>query len=116
MRRAYGDTSQAALIERGNLGSKQFECGHQEDGLTNLQAALHGLGGHYGADNGAAQSFTFTIIWFLTRADRHDDAMDWVGRLNAHSLRDATSGGRAKLRALARTVPCADALDVERDE
>ncbi|HMN33818.1 MAG TPA: serine/threonine-protein kinase [Chiayiivirga sp.] len=90
MRRAYGDTSQAALIERGNLGSKQFECGHQEDGLTNLQAALHGLGGHYGADNGAVQSFTFTIIWFLTRADRHDDAMDWVGRLNAHSLRDAT--------------------------
>ncbi|MCX7556022.1 serine/threonine-protein kinase [Xanthomonadaceae bacterium JHOS43] len=90
MRRAYGDTSQAALIERGNLGSKQFECGHQEDGLTNLQAALHGLGEHYGADNGAAQSFTFTIIWFLTRADRHDDAMDWVGRLNAHSLRDAT--------------------------
>ena len=88
MRRLFGENNQATWIERGNLGSKQFECGDQDDGLANLQAAVRGFHEASDADNSAAQSFMMTIVWYLTRMDRHDEAMDWFERLNEQSLHD----------------------------
>lgn len=75
MTRVYGTTRQSPLIERGNFGSKQFECGEREEGLRNLLAAVAGLREHYGATNAAAQSFAQAAADYLAQSGRPAEAL-----------------------------------------
>jgi non-specific serine/threonine protein kinase len=56
MARRFGEDMQATLIETGNLGLKEYDCGDREAGLEELRRAEAGLRQHYGAENLAAQA------------------------------------------------------------
>ncbi len=75
MRRIQDEMLQATLIERGNFGGKQFDCGQTDEGLPNVLAALDGLRRHYGADNWAAQAFTAYAAGYLEQVGRPADAL-----------------------------------------
>ncbi len=102
MRRLRGDTHQATLIEQGNLGAKQFECGERESGLANVAAAETGLRQHYGADNAAAQSFRFFRAGFLGELGQHHEALALLEDLSSSALQasQARSGQSERIDAL----------------
>src|SRR3546814_10850423 len=49
--RRYGESMQATLIETGNLGLMEYDCGDRELGLAELRRAEAGLHKHFGADH-----------------------------------------------------------------
>lgn len=55
MARRFGENMQATLIETGNLGFKELDCGDRETGLDELHRAEAGLRKYFGADNVGAQ-------------------------------------------------------------
>ena len=57
MSRRYGEGMQALLVETGNLGLKESDCGDREAGLAELRRAEAGLRRLYGPENTAALAF-----------------------------------------------------------
>src|SRR5690606_6815403 len=48
MAATYGENRQGTLVETGNLGFKEYECGDREAGMALLRRAESGLREHYG--------------------------------------------------------------------
>lgn len=102
MRRLRGDGHQATLIEQGNLGAKQFDCGEREAGLANVATAEGELHRLYGADNAAAQSFRFFRAGYLSELGQHRDALDLLDGLSSKALQagQARAGQSERIDAL----------------
>ncbi|WP_176693234.1 protein kinase domain-containing protein [Arenimonas terrae] len=102
MAKRYGENRQATLIETGNLGFKEYDCGDRETGLAWLGKAESGLRRHFGEDNVAAHSFRYALARALTEQRRYAEALAMVDGLNVAALTagDATPGWELRLRAL----------------
>ena len=103
MDRSYGADHVASLIERGNLGAKQFECDVPDQGIANVRRAVDGLSQAEGPGFPAAQSFRFFLARFLNAAKRYDEALVLLEDLSAIALTAAqASPVRAERIALIR--------------
>lgn len=102
MQAELGDRNQAALIERGNLGFKELECGDRELGLRLLAAAESGLRRHFGEDNVAANSFRYALASELTDAGRHSEALALLESVDAAAMTagESATGWPDRLLAL----------------
>ncbi|WP_202844331.1 protein kinase domain-containing protein [Luteimonas saliphila] len=98
----YGAERQATLIETGNLGFKEYDCGEREAGLDYLRQAERGLRERYGEDNVAAHSFRYALAKALADEGRYAEGLRMVDGLNVASLTaaDSTPGWEQRLRAL----------------
>ncbi|HLT43588.1 MAG TPA: winged helix-turn-helix domain-containing protein [Luteimonas sp.] len=98
----YGEKRQATLIETGNLGFKERDCGERETGLDYLRQAERGLREHFGEDNVAAHSFRYALAMALADEGRHHEGLRMVDGLNVVALTaaDSTPGWEHRLRAL----------------
>src|SRR5690606_24933009 len=98
----YGEERQATLIETGNLGFKEYDCGDREAGLDHLRRAERGLRERYGADNVAAHSFRYALARALADEGRHEEGLRAVDGLSVEALTagDSTPGWEHRLRAL----------------
>jgi DNA-binding winged helix-turn-helix (wHTH) protein/tetratricopeptide (TPR) repeat protein len=98
----YGEERQATLIETGNLGFKEYDCGDREAGLDYLRQAERGLRERFGADNVAAHSFRYALARALADEGRHEEGLRMVDGLSVEALTagDSTPGWEQRLRAL----------------
>ena len=102
MARRYGEERQGTLIETGNLGFKEYDCGDRALGIEYLRQAEGGLRRLYGEDNVAAHSFRYALARSLADEGRYREALQTVDGLNITALTagDATPGWEHRLRAL----------------
>lgn len=102
MAHRYGEERQATLIETGNLGFKEYDCGDREAGLAYLRQAESGLRRHFGEDNVAAHSFRYALANQLADQGRHAEALEMVDGLSVPALTagDSTPGWEHRLQAL----------------
>ena len=102
MMATLGEGSQAALIERGNLGFKETACGDRERGFELLRFAESGLRRHFGDGNVAAHSFRYGLAVGLTDADRHAEAIELLDAVDSAAMIAAESspGFRYRVQAL----------------
>lgn len=98
----YGADSQAALVETGNLGFKEYDCGDREAGLALLRRAESGLREHHGQDNTAAHSFRYGLAKALEAQGRPIEVLALVDGLSVSALTagDPQPGWQARLDAL----------------
>lgn len=98
----YGEERQATLVETGNLGFKEYDCGDREAGLDYLRRAESGLRQHFGEDNVAGHSFRYALAQALTEQGRYREALGIVEGLNVAALTagDSTPGWEHRLLAL----------------
>ncbi|MBA8884193.1 protein kinase domain-containing protein [Dokdonella fugitiva] len=82
-------TDQGALIETGNLGFVEYDCGHLTDAITHLGHAEAGLAAQFGAGNPAAQAFRVGLARALADAGRYDEALGKLGDASAEAVRNA---------------------------
>lgn len=102
MAERYGETRQGTLVETGNLGLKEYDCGDRQIGLGHIQRAESGLRQHYGEDNVTAQIFGYTLAGLLARESRWRDALARIDALNVPALTAGNSrpGWEERLQAL----------------
>src|SRR5690606_32017645 len=86
MAATYGENRQGTLVETGNLGFKEYECGDREAGMALLRRAESGLREHYGEDNVTAQIFRYSIADTLAREARWADATEMADGLDVQAL------------------------------
>jgi non-specific serine/threonine protein kinase len=98
----YGALRQATLIETGNLGFMEYDCGDREAGLDDLRQAEQGLREHFGAGNVAAHSFRFGLAKALAEQGRYREALEMANGLDVAALTagDSTPGWKQRLEAL----------------
>src|SRR3546814_17520620 len=98
----YGEQGQATLVETGNLGFIEDDCGDREAGLGYLRQAERELRERYGAGNVAAHSFRFGLATVLVEQARYPEALEMVGGLDIAALTagDSTLGWEHSRRAL----------------
>src|SRR3546814_16217329 len=98
----YGEQGQATLVETGNLGFIEDDCGDREAGLGYLRQAERELRERYGAGNVAAHSFRFGLAKVLVEQARYPEALEMVGGLDIAALTagDSTPGWEPRQRAL----------------
>ena len=102
MAKRYGEERQATLIETGNLGFKEYDCGNRTAGLAYLRQAESGLRQHFGEDNVAAHSFRYTLAGHLATEGQYQEALEMVDGLSVPALTagDSTPGWEHRLQAL----------------
>ena len=102
MAKRYGEERQATLIETGNLGFKEYDCGDRNAGLAYLRQAESGLRRHFGQDNVAAHSFRYALAGHLAEEGRYAEALDMAEGLSVPALTagDSTPGWEHRLQAL----------------
>jgi len=91
MEQSYGVDHIASLVESGNLGAKQFNCGFQEEGIANVQRAVDGISATEGPDFPTAQTFRFILARYLNEAERYDEALALLDDISAIALIAAQS-------------------------
>ncbi len=98
----YGAQQQATLVETGNLGFKEYDCGDREAGLAHIAAAESGLREHYGQSNVAAHSFRYALARALVEQRRWTQAQAMLDGLDVAALTagDSRSGWQHRLQAL----------------
>ncbi|HRO27390.1 MAG TPA: winged helix-turn-helix domain-containing protein [Luteimonas sp.] len=98
----YGEHLQATLVETGNLGFKERDCGDREAGLGYIRQAERGLREHYGEDNVAAYSFRYSLVKMLADDSRFAEALDMLDGLDIAALTAGNSrpGWEHRLKAL----------------
>lgn len=102
MAKRYGEERQATLIETGNLGFKEYDCGDRPAGLAYLRQAESGLRRHFGEDNVAAHSFRYALAGHLATEGQYKEALEMVDGLSVPALTagDSTPGWEHRLQAL----------------
>ena len=102
MAKRYGEERQATLIETGNLGFKEFDCGDRSAGLAFLRQAESGLRRHFGEDNVAAHSFRYALAGHLAAEGQYAEALRMADGLSVSALTagDSTPGWEYRLQAL----------------
>ena len=98
----YGEDKQATLIETGNLGMKEYDCGDAQAGLDYLHRADIGLRQHFGEDNVAAHSFRYALARILLEQHRYRDAQAASDGLSVKALAagDSAPGWEHRLNML----------------
>ncbi|MFT3763462.1 MAG: winged helix-turn-helix domain-containing protein [Pseudoxanthomonas sp.] len=98
----YGEEKQGTLVEAGNLGFKEYDCGDREAGLDYLRRAEGGLRLHYGEDNVAAHSFRFALAQALAEQQRWREAKQMADGVNLGALLagDSDPTNEPRLQAL----------------
>ncbi|TVS11765.1 MAG: hypothetical protein EA419_07050 [Wenzhouxiangella sp.] len=91
MEQSYGADHLASLVERGNLGGKQFNCGFHDQGIANVERAVAGISDAEGPDFPTAQTFRFFLAGFLNEAGRYDEALALLDDLSGIALTAAQS-------------------------
>jgi len=79
MLQEFGEEMQATLIETGNLGLREYECGDRALGLEYLQRAEGSLRLGFGEDNLAAQDFRDALTQSLAGAARSEAGPQTAG-------------------------------------
>ncbi|MDQ2702178.1 MAG: winged helix-turn-helix domain-containing protein [Pseudomonadota bacterium] len=99
---SYGEDRQATLVETGNLGMMEHECGDPDAGIAYLERAERGLRERHGADNVAAHSFRYFLAEALVAQRRYDEAAAMADGLDAATLTagDSAPGWDGRLAAL----------------
>jgi len=92
----YGEDKQATLVEIGNLGLKEYNCGEQRTGIALLRKAEHGLRQRFGEDNAAAQSFRMSLAEALIEQGQREEARHLLDGL-AEQAMEAAGGDKAEL-------------------
>ena len=87
----YGEARQATLVETGNLGFRERDCGDRDAGIAWLRQAESGLRRHYGGDNVAAHSFRYALAHLLADEGRYAEAMRMAEGLDLGALTAASS-------------------------
>ena len=104
--RVYGGDKQASLLERGNLGGFQFECGQRQLGLENTLAAIRDLRANYGTDHYAASIFAEGGALYLAQMQRFEEAAAMLESVNPGSkYSDEAKRALALLQERASLVP-----------
>jgi hypothetical protein len=85
------------LIEYGNLGAKQFECGMQEQGAAKMRQTIAGLEQQYGTQNRAAHQFRFILAKFFQKAGHDDLALTELDYLRALIAQQQADGAPPSL-------------------
>ena len=90
------------MIETGNLGFKEYDCGDRLAGLAYLRQAESGLRRHFGEDNVAAHSFRYSLAGHLATEGQYTEALEMVEGLSVPALTagDSTPGWEHRLQAL----------------
>src|SRR3546814_8552084 len=83
----YGAQRQATLVETGNLGFIEYDCGDREAGLGYLRQAERELRQRYGAGNVAAHSIRFGLAKAPVEHARYPQALERVGGLDRKCTR-----------------------------
>jgi non-specific serine/threonine protein kinase len=94
---AYGPDASSTLIEYGNLGAKQFECGMQEQGAAKMRQTIAGLEQQYGTQNRAAHQFRFILAKFFQKAGHDDLALTELDYLRALIAQQQADGAPPSL-------------------
>jgi serine/threonine protein kinase/DNA-binding winged helix-turn-helix (wHTH) protein len=79
MLQEFGEEMQATLIETGNLGLREYECGDRALGLEYLRRAEGGLRLGFGEDNLAARHFRDALTQSLAGAARSEAGPQTAG-------------------------------------
>src|SRR3546814_14865409 len=87
----YGAQRLVTLVETGNLGFIEYDCGDREAGLGYLRQAERELRERYGAGNVAAHSFRFGLAKVLVEQARYPEALEMVGGLDIAAPTDGAS-------------------------
>lgn len=98
----YGEDKQATLVETGNLGMGEYECGDRNAGIEYVRRAESELRRLFGEDNVAAHSFRHFLATALAEQERWSDALDMAEGLDIKALAagDSKPGWEHRLAAL----------------
>lgn len=90
----YGEDTQGALIEAGNLGLKEYACGNPADGIAILRKVDTGLSKRFGKNNAAAQSFRTSLAEALIEQGQRNEARQLLDGIDREAL--LAAGGDAQ--------------------
>ena len=98
----YGEDKQATLVETGNLGMSEYECGDASAGLDYIRRADSELRRLYGENNVAAHHLRFFLARALVEKKRFGDALQMAEGLDVKALAagDSKPGWEHRLNAL----------------
>jgi len=97
MNARYGKDKTASLIETGNLGLKEYNCGDQQVAIGLIRDADQGLSKLLGATNPAAQSFRISLAEALIEQGQHDEARSLLDSIDETTLQ-AAGGDQEELQ------------------
>lgn len=102
MAAVFGENRQGTLVETGNLGFKEYDCGDAQAGLDYIRQAESGLREHYGQGNVTAQIFRYELARMLAGEERWREAGQMADGLDERALTAGNSrpGWGDRLRAL----------------
>ncbi|MGB3393709.1 MAG: winged helix-turn-helix domain-containing protein [Stenotrophomonas sp.] len=92
----YGEEIQATLVEIGNLGMMEYNCGDRSAGITLLRKAERNLSKRFGNDNAAAQAFRMSLAEILIEQGKRDEARRLLDELTEQAV-EATGIDKAEL-------------------
>jgi non-specific serine/threonine protein kinase len=92
----FGANKQGTLIETGNLGLREYNCGDRTTGIALLRKVESKLRAHYGKDNAAAQSFRLSLAETLIEQGQRDEARQLLDGLTVQAM-EAAGGSAAEL-------------------
>jgi non-specific serine/threonine protein kinase len=82
-------TDQGTLIEVGNLGFVEYDCGDLPNAIVHLTQAEQGLVDHYGDGLAAVQVYRVGIAKALADTGRYDDALAKLGNVSGAAMQSA---------------------------
>lgn len=92
----FGKDKQGSLIETGNLGLMEYNCGGKATGIALLRKVEAGLRQHFGEGNAAAQSFRMSLAEALIEQGQRDEARRLLDGLTEQAM-EAAGGDKAEL-------------------
>jgi non-specific serine/threonine protein kinase len=82
-------TDQGALVEVGNLGFVEYDCGDLPNAIAHLTQAEQGLVDNYGEGLAAVQVYRVGLANALADTGRYDDALAKLGDVSGAKLQSA---------------------------
>jgi non-specific serine/threonine protein kinase len=82
-------TDQGTLIEVGNLGFVEYDCGDLPNAIAHLTQAEHGLVDNYGEGLAAVQAYRVGLANALADTGRYDDALGELDDVSGVKLQSA---------------------------
>ena len=103
----YGNGKQATLIETGNLGLMEYNCGGKATGIALLRKVEGSLRQHFGEGNAAAQSFRMSLAEALIEQGQRHEARILLDGLSSQAM-EAAGGDKAELERVRGLLTAAE--------
>ena len=103
----FGEHKQASMIETGNLGLMEYNCGGKATGIALLRKVEGSLRQHFGEGNAAAQSFRMSLAEALIEQGQRHEARSLLDGLSSQAM-EAAGGDKAELERVRGLLTAAE--------